>query len=490
MIKKKLISDLCCTARTIDDVLYGPIQISTFATEIIDSMEFQRLREMRQLGLANFIFANATHTRYVHSIGTYYQSKELTRRLADVTPISDMDGYLRAIPELNEYIEKNYKDKYCEFDKYIQELVNISALCHDLGHGPFSHLFDDIFIEHTTLSTHANAKHEKRSQLLVEIIIKNSQFLSQRISSEHIKLIKNIIDPSESHKGFIYQIVSNYSNSLDVDKYDYIIRDMFTIGKHASFDYRRLITQAVIINNNIAYPKDCALDIQQLFQMRHYMHRQIYNHEDVVGAQLMMSDMMIKIDQLINISHSITDMNIFCKYTDSFILQFPEFLDSDLFKSTESNIEIAKEIIGLSYRFKIKKHYYPVFAFIFNDKVKLDKDIVFKDAFSQHLNDIIIYSSTVGFVSGNKSNPLDNVYFYDDIKYVNDKINSIGSTIQKNKYGITNLIPESYQEHLTIVYFKKNDDVSRKTIIPKLEEHFSNYISKYLQEYVIKYIKI
>ncbi len=489
-MKKKLISDLCCTTRTADDVLYGPIQISTFAAEVIDSMEFQRLREMRQLGLSNFIFANATHTRYVHSIGTYHQSKELTKRLADVTPLNEMNEYLRMIPELNEYIEKNYKDKYCEFDKYLQEMINIAALCHDLGHGPFSHLFDDIFIEHTTLGKHENAKHEKRSQLLIEIIIKNSQFLSQRISPDHIKLIQNIIDPNESHKGFIYQIVSNYANSLDVDKFDYITRDTFTLGRLTSFDYRRLITQAVIIKNNIAYPQDCALDIQQLFQMRHYMHRQVYNHEDVVGAQLMMADMMMKIDQMINISNSITNMDIFCKYTDSFILQFPEFLSTELFKGSENNINIAKEIMDLSYRFKIRKHYYPVFAFIFNKKVNLDKELIFKDTFGSHLNDIIIYSSTIGFVSGNKSNPLDNVYFYDDIKYVNDKINSIGSTMKKNKYGITNLTPESYQEYLTIVYFKKNDDVSRRTIIPKLEEHFSNYISKYLQDYVIKYIKI
>jgi hypothetical protein len=82
------------------------------------------------------------------------------------------------------------------------------------------------------------------------------------------------------------------------------------------------------------------------------------------------------------------------------------------------------------------------------------------------------------------------IYLYDDIKYSNDKVQYIGNTIQKNKHGITNLISNKYQEYLTMIYFKKNDDISKKTIIPKIEDYFQNYISNYLQQYVIKYIKI
>lgn len=484
--KTKLISDLCTVSKTINDVLYGGIQLSKFAIEIIDSIEFQRLRDMRQLGVANYVFPNAIHTRFEHSIGSYYQSKELTKRLADVTPLVDMDDYLRNVPELSLYLEKNYGGKKYEFDKYLQELVNIAALCHDLGHGPFSHLFDDIYINQSELQKHENALHEKRSQLLVEQIIKKSHYLSLRIMNEHIKFIQNLIDPPKNSKGFLYQIVSNNSNSLDVDKFDYITRDMTVIGQKSSFDYKQLITQAVISNNMIAYPKDCALNIYQLFNMRHTMHRLIYNHVGVVSAQLMMADMMSKMNKLINISESIKDMNKFCKFTDSFIVQYPSFLD--LCDNNKS--DLSNEIISISNKLKSHKFYYLIFAFILEEPIKFDKDEIFKDAFPQHLNDIVIYNSTVGFVSGNKANPLDNIYLYEDVKYSNDKIQYIGNTIQKNKHGITNLISNKYQEYLTMIYFKKNDDISKKNIIPKLEEHFKTYITSYLQQYVIKYIKI
>jgi deoxynucleoside triphosphate triphosphohydrolase SAMHD1 len=487
--KNKLISDLCTTVKTIDDVLYGAIQFSKFAIEIIDSLEFQRLRKMHQLGLAYYVFPNAVHTRFEHSLGTYFQSKEITKRLADVTPVSEMNDYLRNIPELYDYIEKNYKEKKCDFDKYLQELVNIAALCHDLGHGPFSHLFDDIFISNSELKYHENAQHEKRSQLLVELIIKRSPYLASRISNEHIKLIQNIIDPPKNIKGFIFQIVSNNSNSLDVDKFDYITRDMIVIGKKTSFDYKRLITQAVISNNMIAYPKDCAFDIYQLFNMRHTMHRQIYNHPGVVSANLMMSDMMKQINQTLHITDSIKDMNLFCKFTDSFIVQYPEYLEICNNNIDDKNYDINNKIIDISNKFKSHKFYYLIFAFVLEEPVPFDKNDIFKE-YPQYLDDIIIFTSIVGFVGGNKPNPLDNIYLYNDIKYSNDKIHYIGNTIQKNKHGITNLISNKYQEHLYMVFYKKNDEHSRKNIVPKLEEHFKNYIASYLQQYVINIIKI
>lgn len=489
--KSRLITDLCTTVNTIDDVLYGTIQFSRFAIEIIDAPEFQRLRKMQQLGLANYVFPNAVHTRFEHSLGTYFQSKEITKRLADVTPSVDMNEYLRNIPELNDYIEKNHKEKKCDFDKYLQELVNIAALCHDMGHGPFSHLFDDIFISQSDLQMHENAQHEKRSQLLVELIIKRSPYLSTRISDDHIRLIQNIIDPPKNSKGFIYQIVSNNANSLDVDKFDYITRDMCVIGKKTSFDYRKLITQAVITNNMIAYPKECAFDIYQLFNMRHTMHRQIYNHPGVVSANLMMADMMKQINKLLHITDSIKDMDLFCRFTDSFIDQYPGFLAlSNNDDKNDPFYEIINNIIDISNKIKSHKFYYLLFAFVLEEPINFDKNEIFKDTFPQYLDDIYIFTSIVGFVGGNKPNPLDNIYLYDDVRYSNDKIQYIGNTIQKNKHGITNLISNKYQEHLYMVFYKKNDESSRKNVIPKLEEHFKNYITNFLQQYVIKYIKI
>lgn len=491
--KNKLISDLCAITTTIDDVLYGTIQFTKFANEIIDTKEFQRLRDMKQLGLANYVFPNAIHTRFEHSLGTYYQSKELTKRLADVTYSSDMNEYLRAIPELTDYIEKNYKDKKCDFDKYLQELVNIAALCHDLGHGPFSHLFDDMFIHQSDLKHHPNALHERRSQLLIEKIIKESSYLSSRISNDHIQLIKNIIDPPENCNGFIYQIVSNHLNSLDVDKFDYITRDMTVIGKKSSFDYKPLITQAIVLNNRIAYPRDSAFVIYQLFNMRHTMHRQIYNNRGVINVNLMISDMMSHINQIMKVTESIKNMDVFCSFTDTFILQYPKYLEMTWIHDDNNPLQIhVDKIIEIYNRFKSHRLYNLIFAFVLEEPIKFDKKDIFKDNYSQYLDDIEMFTSVVGFVSGNKPNPLDNIYLYDydDVKYSNDKIHHTGNIIPKPKHGISNLISHKYQEYVYMVFYKKTDDQSKKNIVPKLEEHFRNYISNQLQQYVINYIKI
>jgi len=487
--KHKLITDLCSVNKKVNDVLYGIIQFSRFASEIIDSIEFQRLRDMKQLGVAHYSFPNAIHTRFEHSLGTYFQSKELTKRLADTTSQQDMNEYLRNIPELTDYIDKNYKEKKCEFDKYLQELVNIAALCHDLGHGPFSHLFDDVFINYSELKQHENSRHETRSQVLIKNIIKKSSYLSSRVSDEHIKLIQQIIDPPKNAKGFIYQIVSNNSNSLDVDKFDYITRDMKMIGKNSSFDYKSLIAQAIITNNTIAYPKECQFNIYQLFNMRHIMHREIYNDNNCVSIQLVVCDMMRKINELLNIVDSIKDMNMFCKFTDSFIMQCPEFLEMTIAKTEQDKNKklIMDEIIYLSNRIKSNNSYNLLFSFVLDVDTHFQKEDIFKDDFSQYMDDIIIYKSTAGYVSGNKPNPLDNIFLCDDIKYVDGKAQCIGNTIQKNKHGISSLISTKYQEYLTMIYYKKNTDY--KTLI-KLEEHVKSYVSNYVKQSVIKYISM
>jgi hypothetical protein len=209
----------------------------------------------------------------------------------------------------------------------------------------------------------------------------------------------------------------------------------------------------------------------------------------------MISDLMKKINKLLNISESIKDMNQFCKFTDSFILQYPEFLDMCVSNTENISVEnrnTMNEIIALSQRLKTQKFYHLIFAFVLEKKIIFNKEEIFKGDFEQYLDDIVIYTSTIGFVSGNRPNPLDNIYLYDynDIKYSNDKVQYVGNPIQKSKNSITNLISNNYQEYLTMIYFKKNDDLHKKTIIPKLEEYFQNYISNYLQQYVIKYIKI
>ena len=118
----------------IKDNLYGFVEIKDIAQKIIDTPEFQRLRFIKQLGFTHFVFPNAHHTRFEHSIGVYHL--------------------------INIFIEE--LSKSTEIDERLQEIIAISGLIHDMGHVSFSHTFDHYIIPRIK----GAVEHEYRSILL------------------------------------------------------------------------------------------------------------------------------------------------------------------------------------------------------------------------------------------------------------------------------------------------------------------------------------
>lgn len=473
-MKDRLISQLCEENKTIEDCIHGSIPLSKMAVKIIDTPQFQRLRNLNQLGSCRYVFQNAVHTRFEHSIGTYSLCKTLTKKLADNTQPFEMDSYLRKIPQLTQYIEENYGNKVCSFDRYIQELVNISALCHDIGHGAFSHIFDDVFVKRTPLKDHPNAVHEVRSGLILTDIIESDEELAELVPLEHIELMKLIIDPTPECTGFIFQIVSNSVNSMDVDKYDYITRDTRSIGQRSNFDYRHLITHALVINNNICYAEQYAFDISKLFSTRHEMHSRVYAHKGVIAAQLMLTEIMVGLSAVTNISECILDMDRFCKITDTYIMNFlPILQEISPEKCEDKRIKHAIDIYE-----RLNRHdlYCAMSSFNTKDKIELDKMDIFKAEIEDGTvdpDDIVVFQSKIGYVSGNKANPLDNIFVY---KTKNKHEGLKMSANRVDKKTISFLLGDVYQEYLNIVFYKKTDRTSKLEVIPKLKTTLQTYL--------------
>lgn len=442
--------DLVRNAKRIHIPIHGSVNISIIAKIFIDNPYFQRLRKLKQLGTCEYVFPSATHTRFEHSIGTYYLCDRILNRIKLETKFSKLCSWLQEIDELKNYFESDLI-KMNKTITWIFEMIKIGALCHDIGHGPFSHLFDDVFIRKSDLINHDMATHEARSTNIIKLIVNNDKLLSELLNDNDVKFIQSIIDPDKSRRGFAYQIVSNYLNGLDVDKYDYILRDCLHVDIKTSFDCSKLIDEVMIIDNKIVYPEQALYDIYNLFLTRHDMHRRVYSHKGVISAEYLIVGIMKIIDNVIGLSNSIDDMNKFLRMTDGYILEYGNFIleNKELFNDIISTDDLKKLEILLD---KLSNHSLYSCIGKYNSIDKIDLSYFDDD---NHM----ILQNKIGFVSGNKLNPLDRLYVY---KTKDLLIN--GSDVKSRritKSEISKIIPEIYQEYINMVFRKDYDDIDK-----------------------------
>jgi len=409
--------------------IHGFIRVQPMALKIIHTKEFQRLRHIKQLGLCTYVFPSATHTRFAHSIGVYHLAGLMIDKLRLQYPMKIYD-----ILELNgQFI----------LDAEIAELIKIAGLCHDIGHGPFSHIFDDVFLEG---SSHPNRHHETRSCLITEMICKR---VLPELSQEKINFIKSIICPTTQHTGVLYQIVANYLNGIDVDKFDYLSRDTYNLGLKKGFDHRRIIDEIIIDeNNNIAYPKHCSSDIFDMFYTRYMMHKQIYTHKTVKLIEVMVCDMFKQINPFFHISDSIDNMENFCRLTDASIFQYVEnYIYQLSYKNDRLDLSAGQSMkyqhMTAAYEIYsniLERKLYKIICNAMPDKSISIYDIMTRfinDTYPENTDDFIIITTSIGFVGGNK-NPFSSIYFY-------DKKEHNTSFIISNNH-ISGILCDKYQE--------------------------------------------
>lgn len=242
--------------------------------KIIDTPQFQRLRHIKQLGGCSFVFPGACHNRFEHSIGTAH----LARMMGD------------------ELQKKHTKETITD-----QEILclEVAGLCHDLGHGPFSHVFDQQF---QNKCKGKKWTHEDLSIKMLDKVfetLERSVDLKELIGDKGEELIKDLIEPSRAlrkEKPFLYEIISNEENKIDVDKWDYFSRDCHMLGLHHNFQCQRSIKLARIVENHISFPKSEYFNLFDMFYTRFTLHRRAYQHPVVKAVEMMIADAFLKAD--------------------------------------------------------------------------------------------------------------------------------------------------------------------------------------------------
>ncbi|XP_028309846.1 deoxynucleoside triphosphate triphosphohydrolase SAMHD1-like isoform X4 [Gouania willdenowi] len=464
VVKKKMLSKI------FNDPIHGTMELHPLLVKIIDTQQFQRLRFIKQLGGVYYVYPGASHNRFEHSISVCYLAGQLVKALKERQP------------ELN----ISDRDVLC---------VQIAGLCHDLGHGPFSHVFDSLFIPRALPDI--TWKHENASVEMFDYLVKDNKL--KTVMEQHgldLDFIKELINgplkeetggkkgvqpeqkAMQEHKtdetgnqwpykgrpedkSFLYEIVANKRNGIDVDKWDYFARDCYHLGIQNNFDYHRFIKFARVCEvdgKKIICTRDKeASNLYNMFYTRTYLHQRAYQHRVCKIIEAMIAEAFVKADPYIQIegsdgkmfklSTAIDDPEAYTKLTDQVFEQ--------ILNSSDPNLEEARKILCSI----IERRLYKCLGQIQTGNTKKITTVKPKKwekklakPFSLSADDIMVTSIKIDY-------RIKDVHFY--------RKTDINKAIKLSKEEVPKLLPQQFEEHLVRVYCKKTDQEALEA-----KEHF------------------
>ena len=248
------------------DPIHDFVRVYDNELKIIDTSIFQRLRRIRQLSGAHLIYPGAQHTRFEHSLGVMH--------------IASMAGHA-----LNEKGIISSND--------IQDL-RFAGLLHDIGHGPFSHLFEELL----------QKKKHSHEDIGKEIILKTT--IGDLISKSGFdkKFITKLAF-GDSKFQFMNEIISG---ALSADIMDYLLRDgYFTGAEHAKIDHNRLTNSLDVYKNKLALDKSALVNFETMLISRYQMFKAVYFHKTVRAGEVMLLESMELAEEELNLTSMVLD---------------------------------------------------------------------------------------------------------------------------------------------------------------------------------------
>ena len=238
----------------VQDPVYGYIYITEAEKTIIDSYPLQRLHRLKQLAGAEYVYPAANHTRFEHSLGVMY-----------------LAGLACENSNLAEYLSKEEV-----------QTVRLAGLLHDVGHGPFSHIYEHLLVK-------LNKTHEDLTQWIIEKseIRDKLRKLGQDPNTVAELAVGEL--PSQG-KAFANQIIQS---AFDVDKLDFVVRDTYHTGaKYGYVDVFRLIHALDVLDGNLAVDLGALSALESLILARIESFKSIYFHRVARAAQIMLAAAM------------------------------------------------------------------------------------------------------------------------------------------------------------------------------------------------------
>ena len=290
------------------DPIHGFIDLTPEMKEVIDTVWYQRLRDIKQMGTSYLVFPSAIHTRIEHCLGTAH----LARKFA---------SHLRKTQADLEITERDVQN------------VAMAGLIHDLGHGPHSHMFDRFVVPKLHSSPWS---HEDASVMLFNHIADNSGLDLER---EDVRRIEDMVQGVRGGpKPFLGEIVANKVNSIDVDKFDYLNRDKHFLGEkgfNSQYDYIRRCSR--VIGDSICFERKTAYSLYGLLQERFGLFQRVYTHRVSHALDLMHADALLLANNHYHFETVIHDPEAYTGLTD--------FIFSEIQHSSLPELRSSQDIL-------------------------------------------------------------------------------------------------------------------------------------------------
>jgi HD superfamily phosphohydrolase len=239
--------------KIINDPVYGFINIpGDFIFDLIEHPWFQRLRNIKQLGLTSFVYPGANHSRFQHCLGALH---------------------------LMDMAVKTIRSKGTEISPEEEEAVFIAILLHDSGHGPFSHALESSII--------TGISHEDLSLLLMKKLDEtNEGKLSLAIE----------IFRGTYHRRFLHELIAG---QMDMDRLDYLRRDSFFTGViEGSVGSDRIIRMLNVVNDTLVVDEKGIYSLEKFLIARRLMYWQVYMHKTVLASESLLVKVLKRAKEL------------------------------------------------------------------------------------------------------------------------------------------------------------------------------------------------
>lgn len=299
----------------IRDPLHGSIAVSNEEEMVLNHPAFQRLRFIKQLGFTELSFPGASHSRFIHSLGTCHLSSKAFDTIFKTAPCSE------------------------DFKKKIRQTLRLAALLHDIGHGPLSHVAEMVMPHLSELklsgisdlySKDRRASHEDFS---IKFILDSSLTLLINNNFEckgfHVAcLINRNLELSDNffmHEGVDYRPILSQivSSELDVDRMDYLQRDSYYCGtKYGEIEFDWILSHMTWYNYQgtmyLSLDRRALYSFDDFLLSRHNMYLMVYCHHKSIVYEEMLKRYFTDNNKLLNLP---SDLDKYTKCTDFWLYQ-------------------------------------------------------------------------------------------------------------------------------------------------------------------------